>query len=504
MDLPLYQQLARHMAHAMETGTLKQGDRLPSVRQLAQQHRVSISTALQVYRHLENQRLIEARPKSGYFVRSTTVLIQHVNAFAPLNLEGIQERVYAYYHTARKETAIRLDIAIGDPSLYPARKLQQISNQLLRRHPELLTQYPSTAGYEPLKEQVARRMLTAGCTLSPQDIVFTHGGSEALSLALRSVARAGDTIAVESPVYLGILQVLDSLGMRPLEIPTSATTGLSLDALDVVTQTPGHIAAVISISNFHNPLGCTMPDAHKRKLVHLLNERNIPRIEDDIYGDLHFGRHRPFAAKAWDTTGNVLLCSSASKVAVPGLRIGWIAPGRWQQRVEAHKLSSSRSCATFNQALLAEFMGNGAYDHHLRKLRQALRIQAKHMVQAIRQYFPPGSQVEMPIGGFLVWVQMPPQVDSWEVFERAAKLGIGIAPGCLFSTSTRFNHCVRLSCGLPWNDKLHQAIQTVGAIVSELADKNHSGALSSPLSNQFDTNPGKVKSSKSMATATLL
>ena len=470
MELPLYQQLARHLEHAMQTGSLQPGARLPSVRRLAQQHRVSISTALQVYRQLENQRLIEARPKSGYFV------VQPTRAHIPAvvgQAENVdmQERVLRY-NRIRRSCHVRFDVAIGELSLYPAQKLQTIGCQILRRHPELISSYNvGSTGYLPLREQIARRLLDAGCTASPEDLLITNGCTEALNLALRALTKPGDTVAVESPVYYGLLEILGSLGLRALEIPTSVEHGISIDALDLVTRPDANpqnkIAAVVTVPNFHNPLGTLMSDENKKRLVELLAARNIPLIEDDIYGELQFGLQRPFSLKSWDTKGNVILCGSASKVLAPNLRVGWILGGRWQERIEWLKFTQSIHTAELPQAIIAEVMRSGSYEHHMRKLRNQFKQQTKQTVTAILRHFPAGTQVLMPQGGFLAWVELPPQVNAWQVFEQAAQDGIGITPGGMFSTALRFENFVRLSCGNPWTPKIEQAIQRLGEIVAK-------------------------------------
>ncbi|RCS58086.1 PLP-dependent aminotransferase family protein [Parvibium lacunae] len=472
MDIPLYQQLARHLQSAISSGTLQPGSRLPSVRHLAAQHRVSISTALQVYRQLENWRLVEARPKSGYFV----TVAADTKRSGPLKADtvdpiAVQDRVLSY-NRIRRTCRIHFDVAIGPPALYPVRKLQLLGGQILRRQPNLVSSYGmNSTGYLPLREQVARSLLNAGCTVRPDDVLIANGCTEALNLALRATTQVGGTVAVESPVYFGLLEILASLGLRALEIPTSASHGMSLEALELVTRpdTAGpRVAAVVSIPNFHNPLGSLMPDSHKKRLVELLNARQIPLIEDDVYGELHFGGQRPFALKSWDTTGNVLLCGSASKVLAPNLRVGWIVAGRWQNRVEALKFTQSINTAELPQAMVAEFMASGGYDHHLRRLRQQIKIQTRQTAQAITHHFPPGTVVHIPSGGYLLWIGLPNEIDAWQVFEQAVQQGIGVTPGTLFTGSGRFKDYLRISCGNAFDAEAERAMAQLGRLVAAM------------------------------------
>ena len=471
-DHPLYRRLAHLLKEAIVAGTLRPGDRLPSVRQLAQQHDVSLSTAMQACRHLENEALIEARPKSGYFVRGKSVLpgLAQLEATEPLNMGeansvGIHHAVSEVMHLAKASCKVRLDIATGPPEVYPTKKLQQLIANIIRRRPDILTNYPTGTGDPELKSQIARRALEAGCRLNPEEIIITSGSTESLNLGLRAVTQPGDTVAVESPTYFGILQILESLGLRALEIPTHPVTGVSVEALDFATSKPGAVQAVVLMPNFHNPLGSLMPDDAKARLVRMLSERNIPLLEDDAYGDLYHGKRRPFAAKAFDTGHNVMLCNSATKALAPGLRIGWIVPGRWQARIAMLKFTSSIVTPELAQAAIAEFMQNGGYDHHMRKFRSGVKKQTMQMIDAVKRYFPPQTIVFEPQGGYLLWIALPDGISSRKVFDLARQQSIGIAPGLMFSNSGRFDHHIRLNCGFPWSPLIDQSVKKLGEIV---------------------------------------
>lgn len=460
---PLYKRLARHIAAAIDAGSLRPGDRLPSVRHLSKQHKVSLTTALQAYRHLENDLLIEARPKSGYFVRPK----QPVRAGLLANAGDIRvnQTIFEVMHLASAGCRIRLDIATGPAEVYPTRKLQQLIAAISRRHPEILTNYPTGTGHAEFKAQIARRALDAGCRLTPDEIIITSGSTESLNLALRAVTRPGDTVAVESPTYFGILQILETLGLRVIEIPTDPVTGVSIEALDLATSTPGAVQAVVLMPNFHNPLGSLMSDERKARTVGMLCARDIALIEDDVHGDLHHGDRRPVAAKSFDTGGNVILCNSVTKTLAPGLRLGWIVPGRWHARIEMLKLSSSIVTPELAQAAIADFMRNGSYDHHMRKFRSGVKKQTAHMLDAVRRFFPAGIAVRPPQGGYLLWIELPAGVSSRRVFDLARQQSIGIAPGFMFSNTARFDRYIRLNCGYPWSDAIEASVRTVGDII---------------------------------------
>jgi DNA-binding transcriptional MocR family regulator len=288
-----------------------------------------------------------------------------------------------------------------------------------------------------------------------------------LNLCLRAVAKPGDTIAIESPTYYGILQIIEALGMKACEIPTFPREGVCLDEL--VKRLKGcRIKACVFSLNFSNPLGSCMPDVKKARLVKILADRDIPLIEDDLYGNLSHSPHRPKTAKAFDKHGLVLLCDSFTKTLAPGSRVGWTAPGRYRTQVEHLKFISSIGTPTLPQMAIAEFLANGGYDHHLRKLRRFYAEQVPRVTQAITKYFPAGTKVTRPTGGYVLWVELPPQVNSLELFRKALAENISIAPGPIFSPKQKLENFIRLSCGAPWSEAMDQALLKLGQLSSKM------------------------------------
>jgi DNA-binding transcriptional MocR family regulator len=330
--------------------------------------------------------------------------------------------------------------------------------------------YDFPPGYGPLRHEIAKRSIDAGCRLSDSEIVTTHGTMEALNLCLRAVAKAGDIVAIESPAFYGTLQIIESLGMRALEIPTDPRDGVLLDALASAMRRQ-KIKACLFVTNFSNPLGSCMPDSNKKALIELLARREIPLIEDDIYGDLCFGPERPKTVKAFDKQGLVLLCSSFSKTLAPGYRVGWTAPGRFQPQVESLKFTSSMATTTAPQMAIADFLQSGGYDRYLRKIRRILMGQVHQMSNAVGRYFPAGTKVTRPQGGYILWIELPNGIDSLELHRRALEQKISIAPGPIFSAKQRYKNFIRLSCGLPWSEKIDQAVQNLARLVRQPASQ---------------------------------
>lgn len=471
-DLPLYLQLAARIEGAIASGALGIGARLPSVRQLSQQHGVSMSTALQALRHLEDRGLVQARPKSGYFVAPRPPALPEPQV--DLRVDGasfvsMDQVLHEFLLIVDDPLAVPRFHAAPSRALLPEAKLQQLTASVNRRHPEYASKYQMT-GSTALRQEIARRAVMSGAQLHPDEIVVTNGGMEAIYLALRSVASAGDTIALESPTYFHLLQVIESLGMKVLEIPSHPRDGLSLEALDFATQQPGAVRACVLLPNFPNPLGSLMPVEHKRRLVRLTAERGITLIESDIYGELYFGDQRPPVLKSFDTSGDVILCSAFTKTVAPGYRVGWVAPGRHFLKTQALKFRTSVACPMLQQEVIAQFIRDGGYDHHLRKLRAALKTQAREMADAVARYFPPGCRLSIPQGGLMLWIELPRHVDSREVFALARLEHIGVAPGAAFSVTRRFDHFIRLQYGAPWCAQMDASLRKLGHIVQRLAE----------------------------------
>ncbi len=468
--LNLYQQVADRIESLIAEKTLQPGDRIPSVRRMHQQMNVSISTVLEAYRLLEDRGLVEARPQSGYFVKPSPLQDrEEPNLSAPSQQSlPIDTSLAVRINMAlRNPNIIRLGAAVPAPELFPVKALNRIMGQVMRQYPEACHGYGPLSGCEPLRHEVARRLMDAGCTVTPEQILITNGTTEGVSLCLRAVTKPGDTVVIESPAYYGILEILASLHLQAIELPTHPRNGIVLSALEQVLE-QGNIAACVVVSNFSNPIGCCMNNQDKQQLVQILERYQVPLVEDDVYGELYFQGNRPKAIKAFDQQGLVLYCSSCSKTLSSGLRVGWTIPGPYQNQVERLKLVTNMSTATVNQLAIAAFLGNGGYDRHLRQLRRAYQDQVMRTTQAIYRYFPISAKVSRPQGGHVLWVEFPPEFDSVALYDLAYQHNISIAPGSMFSVSAGYRNCFRLNCGLPWSDELEQAIKTLGELIDQL------------------------------------
>ncbi|MCU0565193.1 MAG: PLP-dependent aminotransferase family protein [Oculatellaceae cyanobacterium Prado106] len=467
-DQNLYEQVADRIRSLIAEGTLQPGDRLPSVRKLREQWSVSISTVLEAYRLLEDRGFIQARPQSGYYVRPfpLTVPAEPTPSTPPRQPHSVDTSLaFRVSTTCHDPKVIKLGSAIPSGKILPLAALNRLMGQVLRSQPMLAHAYDVPPGCEPLRHEVARRLLSAGCSVTPDQIVTTNGTFEAVYLSLKAVTQPGDTVAVESPTYYGLLEALEILHLKALELPTHPRDGISLEHLEAALS-HRQIAACVLVSNFSNPLGSCMDDLKKKHLVDLITRYQIPLIEDDVYGELHFEGTRPKALKAFDREGMVLYCASYSKVLSPGMRVGWALPGRYQAKVEQLKWVINQTTAIAPQLTVAAFLASGGYDRHLRQLRQAYQTQTARITQAICEYFPPDTKVTRPNGGQVLWVELTAGFDSVALFEEAlTQHHISIAPGTIFSASGSYRNCMRLNCGYPWTAEIDRAMQTLGYLI---------------------------------------
>ncbi|MBL8258690.1 MAG: PLP-dependent aminotransferase family protein [Candidatus Competibacteraceae bacterium] len=471
LHIMLYERLADELAALIAKGPLRPGDRLPSIRRLAEQKRLSISTVVQALRQLEDRGWVEARPKAGYFVGSPSIPLPEPQPAAidyqPTDV-AVTQRLLAVLRANDSRDFVPFGNACPAPELLPVARILRLYGRVARHYPKLLTDAGNTWTHNnlpALTRQIVKHSMEWGKVLDPAEITVTNSCAEAINLCLRVVTEPGDTVAVESPTHFVFLQILENLGLKALEIPCHAQHGLSVEALALATRLDA-VRACLLIPNANNPLGTTIPEDHKRRIVRLLAERNIPLIEDDISGDLHFEGPRPPPLKAFDETGNVMLCSSLSKALSSGIRVGFVAAGRHKNAVDLQKALLNGITNPISQMVVAEFMESGGYDRHLRALRRALARQVQCVSAAIAEHFPEGCRISRPKGGYVLWVELPERCDASVLHREAIAAGIAFTPGELFSASGLYRHYLRVSCGYPWDARMAAGIEKLGRLLA--------------------------------------
>ena len=463
----LYIKIANSLEQQISNDVLKVGDKLPSIRMICRQHGVSMSTAQFAYYELEAKSLIEPRPQSGFYVsnsfRKKLAMPEPSRPESKPALKTVTDIIENSFNPSGEKNFTVFSRGVPATQLLPVVKLNKAMIQAVRSLPGGGTTYEPLQGNEKLRTQIAKWSFNWKGNLFEKDIVTTAGCMSAVSYCLMALTKRGDTIAVESPCFYGILQLAQSLGLKILELPTSPQTGVDMESLKrIVRKTK--LAACILVSNFNNPFGSLMPEEHKKEAVKLLGKYNIPLIEDDIYGDLYFGDKRPACCKSYDETGMVLLCSSYSKTLAPAYRVGWLAAGKFMNEVMKIKLFHTLSSTAITHEALGSFLETGRYEAHLRKLRKTLYTNYLQYVRVIGECFPIGTRISRPQGGLSLWVELPKTIDTIELYNSAISKKITFSPGSMFTLQDQFSNCMRLTFGLEWNEKTENSLKLLGRL----------------------------------------
>ncbi|MYN41716.1 aminotransferase class I/II-fold pyridoxal phosphate-dependent enzyme [Duganella sp. FT109W] len=476
--MKLYETLAADIARQIAQGVIREGEKIPSVRQTSQHHNLSVSTVIRAFLLLESQGVIESRPQSGYFVRRKPAVQASTagDTAAPTGpadmARGETLDTSEFVLTTLRsinQGSVPLGSPYPDPASFPWARLNQHANSLARRAGQMGMTADLPPGNPELIRQIARRHLENGLPVDAGEIIITTGATEALNLCLQAVAPPGSVIAVESPTYYALLQAIERMRMQVVEIPTDPVAGIDLAALERAIDERG-VAACMVMPNFQNPQGYQMSDERKRAMVEMLTRHDVPVIENDVYHELYYGDVHPTSLKNYDTRGLVLHCNSFSKTLSPASRIGWTLPGRYRAPVEKLKFLNTLNTPALPQLAIAEYLKNDGYDYHLRKLRKAYAQNASIMAAAVRRFFPRGTFVSTPMGGYLLWVNLPDGIQALELYARAQERGISIGAGNIFATGDAFQHCIRLNYSYPWTAEVEAAVRTLGLLATDLAN----------------------------------
>jgi len=457
----LYGEIAAKIELQILSGSYQKGERLPSLRQLSRRLGISINTAREAYGSLENRRIIEGRPQSGYYVRDYSD-----NCCSLEKPRMVQDDFLTQYNSMMNDfldqkqnpfcsAVFELDALPWSNKLFLSREDQLNMN---------LFEYPELSGLYELRVEIARRSIDSGLSISPEEVIITEGGMAAISLIIKHFTIPGDTVALESPFYYNFLFLLREFGLRVIEIPAGPDTGMNLDILEfVISRHP--VKAVITVPTNNNPTGSTMPDENKRKLVQMLEEKNILLLEDDIYGDVSFEDKQPKVCKAFDSTDSTILCSSFSKSLAPGLRLGWMVPGKHYEKVLAVKTMTNVATGLPSQYMALNFLRGGHYDRHMRQLNRMAAERMHNLREAVINNFPPEAEVTNPGGGFVLWINLPGSGDMNQVYKQARAAGVLFTPGSLFSLEGRWNSALRLSAGY-YKPDMEDDIMLLGRIIT--------------------------------------
>jgi DNA-binding transcriptional MocR family regulator len=363
---------------------------------------------------------------------------------------------------------ISLGLDILNPDLLPGEELNRAAVRAARQTKSDGIIRGLTPGDPELRRLIALRYLDSGASVGEEEIMIANGGLESVILCLRALTKPGDTIAIDTPSAWPQLGAIAEMGLHVREIPTDPVEGVDLGILEETFRSRS-VKAYLTMPTFQNPLGFRMSDENKRSLARLAAHYEIPVIENDREAELYFDGAHPRPVKAFDCSGQVLHCGSFATWLAPAYKIGWVAAGRYRKEVAKTKILLSLYTSPACQTVMAQFLASGHVERHLRRLRQALAVRCEAMVDAITRDFPAGSRVTHPAGGFVLWVELPQQVDSLRLYQLALAEGVSIAPGPMFSARGHYKNCLRLNFGYAAVRDIRNGIYTVAQLISRAA-----------------------------------
>jgi DNA-binding transcriptional MocR family regulator len=391
-----YQVLADELAEAIGSGKLAHNARLPSVRELMQQHQLSLATVTNALHTLERQGLVEPRDKSGYFVKAAQD--------EPAQANGAVAPAAEMLLSARNWGPAQ--------DLFPEQRWQSLLARVIRRHPFLSTRYSQGFGHPLLRAELARRSAENGCFLKEDELIVTQGATEALLLALRASTETGARVLVQAPVGVLFGRLLETLSLEPVTITSKVDDPGFLPEVQAALEGENAPKVFLLVANYHFPTSALMPLIVKRNLLRLSDKHGLTIIEDDVYGDLQHEGARPLTLKSFDLNGNVVYVNSCSKTLAPGLRVGWMAAGRWRERIEYLKSASASSVSELSQLLLAEFLTEGSHVPHLRKIRKELKTRSDEYIALLQLTLGKTVKLGQVAGGYSFWLPLPPDTPA--------------------------------------------------------------------------------------------
>lgn len=462
----LYLKIANAVTEQIKTETLQFGDRLPSLRSAQKLHNVSLNTVKQAYMELESRSLVESRPKYGYYVSQTSQRKLALPSVAKIKVSQGQKTpedlIGKVFGTIAGTDVTQFALGIPGKSLLPVAKMKKCMINVMKKSSDSGTNYEPVQGSENLRREIAKWAMVMEGKITEDDLVITSGAMNGVYNCLMAVTQPGDSVAIESPVYFGILQAIHLLGLKAVEIPTHPITGVDLDALKKVLP---KISACCFVVNYNNPLGFQMPDENKKELVRMLTEYNVPLVEDDVYGNIYFGAGRPKPCKFYDEAGIVMWVGSVSKTLAPGYRVGWVAAGKFKDKIIRQKLVQTVSSPSLFSDVIADFLEHGRYDHHLRMFRKKLYANYLQIQKSVTQYFPDNTKISEPKGGFMLWLELDQRICTEDLYDEALSQKINFAPGRMFSQYNQYQNCMRLNYALEWTDRVESDLDKLGKMI---------------------------------------
>ncbi|WP_126651188.1 aminotransferase-like domain-containing protein [Chryseobacterium aureum] len=423
----------------IRNGILQERDKLPSVREIKEKYRLSTSSVQSGFEYLMIKGLVVSRPRSGYFVAA--IQEENIPEGEPRHPVAIRDEVFMknmMLTSKRTSESSSFNTAVPGNLLIPQKLILRTMQQVIREKGAALLRYYPSNGMEALRKHIAKQMRMYGCTMNPDEIIITDGALQALTIALKSVTKAGDTVAVDSPCVFSVLEVMAHLELKVIEIPVHYRSGFDTGYFRKACE-ENNIRTLVITPNFHNPTGIIMDDKTKKEVLDIAETHQLCIIENDMYSDLYFDEQRPHCIKSFDKKGIVMTYSSFSKTLAPGIRLGWLYAGNFYAKSERIRFTLGRTVSPFYQELVLKLLQGNSYERHLRAFRKQLNQQAVQVLDTLRNSFPEGSYFHRPQGGYSIWGQLPEHTDIQKFYQYCEKHSIHFTPGHTFSLTHTYD-----------------------------------------------------------------
>lgn len=463
-----YEEISAEIALNITEGRLKPGHKLPSVRRLKQQYHAGLSTINKAYELLIILGLVECVPKSGYYVAlpKPTFITSQIQVPGQTRLRDELFRNNLLAITARlnpqhRQVLSEFNVAAPDDLFIPQKMILRNMQQVIKENGTKLLRYYPSNGSEPLKDEITKHAALNQGTFDAEGLIITDGALQAFYIALASVTSPGDAVAVESPCVYSMLQVMNTLKLKIVEIPVLEPEGFDLNFLEETLKTIP-IKAIVLTPNFHNPTGFLLSDENKFRLLGIAKSRDLPIIENDVYGDLHFGDHRPGNISSMDDTGLVMTFSSFSKTLASGIRLGWLFTGKFFKEAEQIKFSLGSTVAPVYQETMLKILSTSSYERHIRSFRMKLASQCYQTMELISTHFPENTLISTPKGGYSIWLKMEGAVDMAKFHDHCEEIGVRFTPGYTFSYSKAFEQYFRIVFAVKYTPYRENVLKQAG------------------------------------------
>lgn len=472
----LYLQIAALIHQLIRRHKLAPGTKLPPERDLSSALAVSRTTAINAYRHLEQEGWVTTRVGSGTYVRYPAADAAEdllPPAWAQLANPRPQSPISSLLHeliaAAGDPSALSLAAGMPDPALYPHATFQSL---LVQGSPSPLDWgHTATEGYYPLREAIADRQRRKGHTVTPDEVMVLTGSQQGLDLIGRAFLQPGDTVLVENPTYLGAIQSFRHLGVKLLTIPCE--TPFPFAALEslLLRHRP---KLFYTVPNFHNPTGRTLSLPDRQQLLQLAARHQFILIEDDPYGELYFQQPPPPSLRALAPHGGVLHLGTFSKILAPGLRVGWLEGPEWViRRLALEKQYVDLHSANLTQWLVQQLLSKGLLDDHLRYIRGEYKKRRDVLLRTLRRSLSPELTMDEPTGGFFLWCRLKAPVTAQRWLHDATRQQVSFVPGAAFYADDADEQTLRLCYAAQSLDNLSEAARRLERSLRQL--------LASPL-----------------------